>query len=353
MINTSSPPLAPALLSNLEDKKESGNFMYRTIKWVRCTENCQTLRKAVAIVMTALLCCTLFGLFIVVPGIVEWNRQVNKAAKKHRDNTVRLNPVSASLAKFDNRSVKGEVNGLYITTNETNLAATDAFLKAHPVRENTIHVGCATWHNFDIMCKRKSNYGLIIDFNPENAKFIKKTVEIIKFSESREAFKTNVIAYLNSLQEKKRNIFFHKDQQGLPTDRIEKELFREGSWLQNAENYAYIKKLVSNDQIIAITENITNHRKFSEIRSFLDLNHLVIDTVYMSNICNFMQTKNDKEAFAKSVTSLVDDHTLFISCPKIRKSNRSQTKILHQCPILGSKMLEKGFCNSLFFEIHK
>jgi len=350
MINVD-PRHANTRLTALYGKEGLGNFMYRPIKWIRQTDKYETLRKVLAIAITILLCCTILGLFIVIPGITEWNRQSNKGIKIPSDNTVPvINPISTSLAKFDNLTVKGQVNGLYITTNETNLAATDEFLKAHPPREQTLHLGCANWYNFDIMCKRKSNYGLIVDFNPKNAAFIKKTIEIVKASESREVFTSTIITYLNSLHGKERNLFFHGDQQGLPTDRIEKELCREGSWLENEESYAFIKNLASNEQIIAITENITNHKKFSKIREFLDLNHILIDTVYLSNICNFMQTKDEKEAFSKSVTNIVDNNTIFISCPKIKQSN-NQTKILHQHSILGSEILEKEFDHLLLFEL--
>lgn len=356
MIDVNSPS-SPTCLTALSDKERDGNFMYRPIKWIRKTDDCQILKIVTTIAIAALLCCTVAGIFfIVIPGITEWNRQGEisdmKEEKEIFDRIITVvNPISASLTKFDNLAVKGQVNGLYITTNETNLAATHEFLKARPSRENTIHIGCATWHNFDIMCKRKSNYGLIVDFNPKNADFIKKTIEIIKACESREVFKSTIIEYLSSLKGKKRSLFFHKDQQGLPTDRIEKELFREGSWLQNEESYAYIKSIVSNDQIIAITENITSYKTFSKIREFLDSNHILIDTVYLSNICNFMQTNDEKKAFSKSITSIVDNSTIFISCPKIKQLNSSQTKILHQCSILGSEILEKGFDHSSLFEL--
>ncbi|HEY4832297.1 MAG TPA: hypothetical protein VIH61_07040, partial [Waddliaceae bacterium] len=258
---------------------------------------------------------------------------------------------SNSFAKFDNLAVRGQVNGLYITTNEKNLAATDQLLATHPLRENTVHIGCASWHNLDIMCKRKSNFGLIVDFNPKNAEFIKKTIEIVQVSESRNVFVSNMIAYLNSLEGKERDIFFHKDQDGLPTGRIEKELLREGSWLQNQESYEFIKNLASNDKITAITEDIKNHKKFSEIREYLDAHHILVDTVYLSNICNFMKTKGDQESFAKSITHIVDSDTLFINCPRIKHTDCSPTTILHQHTILGGEILEKSFNQSLLFEI--
>lgn len=361
MINVDSlHPNTP--LSGFDEQEAIGNFMYSPIRWIRQADEYETLRKVFAIAVAILLSCTIVGLFFVIPGIIEWCRQENNDPQDSpeimdevnefsKNAVVFVNPISALLSQFDNLDVKGMVNGIYITTNETNLPTTAEFLKGHLPPERSIHIGCATWHNFDIMCKRKSDYGLIVDFNPKNADFIKTTIEIVKASETREVFNSTIIAYLNSLQGEERNIFFHNDQQGLPTERIEKELDRNGSWLQSEESYAFIKNLASDERIIAITENITNHKKFSEIRKFLDFNHIAIDTVYLSNICNFMKTKGEKEAFVKSVTHILDNETIFISCPEINQLNSSQKIILHQHSTLGSEILEKRLSYLHLFEL--
>lgn len=260
-------------------------------------------------------------------------------------------PISKALATFNNSLIKGQINGIYITTNETNLATTRQLLQEHPKPAlETIHVGCATWHNLDIMCERKSDYGLIIDFNPKNAEFIEKTINIIQTSASREVFKQSMIAYLNSLESKQRDLFFHRDQHGLPTDRIEEELTRKGSWLQSEETYLFIKKLASKDRLIAITEDITNFEVFAQLRKFLDSNNMVIDTLYLSNICNFMRTDSDKNAFTKSVKHMLAPDTVLINCPKLRQLDTNHTTILSQKTILGKKVLANSYDTKKLFE---
>ncbi|WP_042279812.1 LIC_10091 family protein [Candidatus Protochlamydia sp. R18] len=262
-------------------------------------------------------------------------------------------PISEKLASFNNSHVQGQIYGIYITTNETNLAATYQRLREAPQanEKQTIHIGCATWHNFDMICERKSTYGLIVDFNPKNAAFIKKTIDIINASNTRKVFKQSMIDYLNSLQEEEKNLFFHTDQQGLPTDKIEQELSREGSWLQSEESYLFIRKLVSEGHLIAITEDITNFEKFAGIRKFLDHNNIAIDTLYLSNICNFMHTDNDKYAFTKSIKSMLQRDTILINCPKLRQINTEYLTILHQKTILGREVLASTFDNEELFEV--
>jgi hypothetical protein len=257
-----------------------------------------------------------------------------------------------TLAHFSNLRIQGKIHGIYITTNETNVEEVYRSLQTQsrlPPQVPTIHIGCAAWYNFDIIWARKSTYGLIIDFNPKNAEFIQKTIEFINFSESREVFKKTMINYLNSLKGKNRDVFFHSDQCGLPTDRIEKELFREGSWLGCEESYLYLKELISRGRLIPITEDIRNTEKISKIRAFLDKNNIVIDTLYLSNVCNFMGTSKERSSFSKSVKSLLHDNTLFIQCPKMQSRNQN-TITLKQKVILGREVLSNSFPSLRLFE---
>jgi hypothetical protein len=344
---------------SIPTEEKVGKFMFRPILWIRKADKYEILRKTTAIVLAVLLSATILGLFIVIPGIIEWDRQANVKSKTNpvediiKKQISVKNTIAKNLYNFNNSQVSGQINGIYITTNETNLSETSRLLIDHPqpsADTQKIHIGCATWHNFDIMCARKSNYGLIIDFNPKNAEFIQKTVEIIKTSKCRAFFKDAMIAYLNSLKGKERDLFFHADQKGLPTERIEKEFSRQGSWLETEEKYLFIKELVTDDRIISITENITNCEKFSKIRQFLDSNKIFINTLYLSNICNFMKTANDKESFAKSIKYLLNKDTIFISCPKIKTLNSAKLTILHQQTLLGNEVLAQSFDNSQLFE---
>lgn len=267
------------------------------------------------------------------------------------NNTLSNNVISKGLAAFDSADVNGIVNGIYMTTNETDLAVTRQLLREHPrPSRETIHIGCAAWHNLDIICERKSSYGLIFDFNPENANFIRKTIEIIAASDSREAFKQGIANYLNSLEGVQRKLFFHWDQLETPPERVVRELSREGSWLHSEETYRYIKSLVSNNRLVAINEDITNVEKFSEVRKFLDRNGIAIDTLYLSNICNFMKTSANKNAFMESVKRLVNRDSIFINCPTRRQKNTNDVILLKQKAILGREILSGSFDPAKLFE---
>lgn len=241
-----------------------------------------------------------------------------------RERAAYIDPISNGLAQFDNPSINGQVNGIYITTNERGLEQTREFLIQHPPPPSpTIHIGCAGWHNLDLIAFRRSTYGLIVDFNQKNGAFIRKTIELIGSSPSRQTFKDAMIEYLNSLQGSDRDLFFHWDQRGSPTERIEQELFREGSWLRSDESYQYIKAI--SGRIVAIAGDMQDVDLFLQIRGFLDANGIAVDTLYLSNISNFMQTERARDAFFRSVRALADGQTIFIDCPRE----------LRQAPMLG------------------
>ena len=90
------------------------------------------------------------------------------------------------------------------------------------------------------------------------------------------------------------------------------------------------------NNLIAITEDITNCKKYAQIRRFLDENQIKIDTLYLSNICNFMKTDQQKRNFTKSLRYLLDEETLLINCPK--KIQGTDVIILHQTLTLGKNM---------------
>lgn len=290
---------------------KANSFMQRPIFWVRESGACAGVRKVVAVVIAVLLSMTLIGLVVVIPGIKEYGRQGTPPLLK--------NKIAQELMCFNNRRVKGQVNGVYITTNESNLEATAQTLKDHPrPSQTTLHIGCAAWHNLDMMCARRSDYGLIIDFNPKNAEFMEKTMELVKLSDSRELFVQKIVGYLNGLQGEERRIFFHKDQTGLPTERIEQELRREASWLGSDENYRFVRQLACDERLVALTEDITHWETFSQMRAYFDKSGLVVDTLYLSNICQFMRTPAKEEAYKKTVECLQSKETLLISCPIVK-----------------------------------
>lgn len=254
-------------------------------------------------------------------GFVLYLCQVSERSYEHY-----TDPTSLGLFNFSRSDVHGQVNGLYILTNETNLEETQNVIKTHPKPEGmTLHMGCASWHNLDIIFARKSTYGLLFDYNPKNAEFIGKTKELVRVCPTRLEFIQAMTRYLNCLDGAERNLYFHWDSGSL-LQRIENELTREGSWLSSDDSYTYIKEeIIEQNRLVSITESVSHSQKFISLHEFCEQKNLILDTLYTSNIENFV-THSD---FKKFVNALAGDDTILIHCPQINGQNsiRQETNI--------------------------
>lgn len=62
---------------------------------------------------------------------------------------------------------------------------------------------------------------------------------------------------------------------------------REG-WLANEDRYQFIRRLVLSNKIVAFTADITHHDSFQEIHQLLQDNGISVDTLYVSNVHNYI-----------------------------------------------------------------
>lgn len=233
-----------------------------------------------------------------------------------KDRVLSEDPVTKVLRGFHHRNCAGIIHGIYLTTNESGLEETKDFLTKTPQINQGCHIGCAGWHNFDIMVLRKSAYGLILDFNPENKKLMEETLTILKESTTREIFVEKMGDYLD----KKLMKFCPKVDAVKGTLTAKEEMMvefkREGSWLAKEESYDYIRKLALKDKIAAITEDIRNTKRLAEIPDELNKFGVAVDTIYLSNICIFMNNQKDKAAFTATLEALIHPKAIVINCPR-------------------------------------
>lgn len=226
------------------------------------------------------------------------------------------NPLCTRIRSFNNDSCNDSVIGVYITTNEVGLETTNSVLRSHPRKPLSCHIGFSGWYNFDLMALRKSSYGIICDFNPQNRRFIEKTVQLLRESPSRQLF----IAKLTKFLQGDRSIEFSPNVTRSPinpVDEINEELTRNGSWLCNDESFLYIRSLAMLDTIAAITVDIRDSTPFRKMTRLFQDNGIAIDSLYLSNISFYMFSGEDRTAYLNTVHSLIEDDTLIIHCPEL------------------------------------
>lgn len=267
---------------------------------------------------------------------------------------VKEHPLTKRLRKFDNTDITSTNSTfqVFINTNEININAVRKSLVQAPNVLESCHIGFAAWHNFDIMAVRKSNYALLCDLNPETALFLNRSLEILKKSKDRKDFVKQMAEYASKTElghcllhelDLTYSINFACNVSDDPIyeevvyigQEIEVELKREGGWLHTDENYECIKKLATADKIAVITEDIRATKKFQSIKQLLGENGIQIDTLYISNISEYMYKEN-QGMFASTVSSLACDDTLIIDAKFTSGIN------LKQDIVKGKTLREKG-----------
>jgi hypothetical protein len=241
---------------------------------------------------------------------------------------------SKKINSFNAGNLEQSVAGVYIGCNETETENIQHVLEDIKINGGC-HIGFSSWYNFDIMVIRQSERGILCDFNPETRKFINISLAGAVACPNRFAFVDGINKYVGKFFCKfspnvKNGVCITADEE------VEGELTREGSWLSSDESFSYIKKLAREGKISVITEDIRNDDLFRKIAKILQDNSISIDTVYLSNIGEYMLTEKDKDKFINTVRSLCTYETKFIYS-KLVDSNQK----LIQLMLNGSDFLQE------------
>ncbi len=265
---------------------------------------------------------------------------------------IKENPLSKHLRQLDNLAIKqppAQNVGIYITTNESGTSDIAEQLTKTPPVAQSCHIGFSGWHNLDIMALRRSSRGIICDINPENALFLHNTLEILRKSNNRKEFIQKMVNYAttcdgDTIRSMNRQAGY--PQLGLtfsvtfspnvnsslvnvftPVEEIKNHLNISTGWLANEDRFQYIKYLAMTDNIALITENITETKTFIKMRQLLQDNGVQIDSLYTSNIGEYMNTDENKRAFEKTVEALSESDTFIIDARKGYYRNTSDELI--------------------------
>jgi hypothetical protein len=260
---------------------------------------------------------------------------------------VSVNSFALAFEKFESKDSEPVMDWVYVLTNEYGLYQTYTSLGSHPEVPNGCHIGFSGLHNFDIIAKRKSKYALLFDINPDNTKLLRNVLKILKLSSSREEFVRYLQACFRDLEARNdrrlKGVCYSMN--------LLYEIDREGSWLNTDDGFNHVREMALREDIFPITQNITNSTVFDEIASILKERSIKVDTLYLSNICNYMKTTQNE--FTSTARSLINNETIVIHCvarmnmyssPEAAFSTRS---CLIQSTILGSELTEDRYLFSM------
>lgn len=271
----------------------------------------------------------------------------NLFRKANRNNEI--SKVARGLEKLDNDFEIDNPEFVYSTANEFCTRKVRKVL--HEVqgvpRGARCAVGVSCWHNFDIAFSRKSDLVVLMDNNTAVKNFNNLTLQALKCCSSRQEFAQFM---LKSMQEVSYNQKYDKlkvasfDHSGPLAEQLKIELVREGSWLSADESYGFIRKLVLNDKVPVFRVNLTAIRVesddfnpvFGKIRGLVESAGLKIDTLYISNIIDYLSVNNhlkNPHQYARNVRCLTDQHTIVIASTITESTSINAHALLMHCII--------------------
>lgn len=203
----------------------------------------------------------------------------------------------------------------YILTNEVNLKETGRILTIYPNPKRPFHIGFSCWHNFDLIVARQSCGAIVADISDCVFEFYSETKKCVIRAENRESFVNDM---LNSFKDDRYQRKYCREKLSFYIDQLEKELFREESWLSTDEGFNFIKDLYQNNRIVHLRLDIVDTESFFKIKVFLDENSLSLDTLYVTNIADWLiKIGNDErgnvlEKMVQSIMSVASAETLIV-----------------------------------------
>jgi hypothetical protein len=268
-----------------------------------------------------------------------WNGNLLNNNNGNNDN-VKICQQFNELLKFDNKNMKGNVFGVYLDSNEIRKEELFDFLN-----RKKIHIGCASLFNFDIVCSRKSDYCLIFDYNNNNnTYFLNIVINYVINSNTRELFVDKLQQFINidynQLSNQSSNRLFAwldiKDINGYANFKI--KLNDKNSWLSSDDNYNFIRNMCIDNKIISITNDITDSTSFKEIKKIITNCDISVDTLYLSNISDFMRSNViSVTKFIQTIDVLIDDTTIIICCPLTRNGQHLNLFYISSCQYMKNK----------------
>lgn len=153
-------------------------------------------------------------------------------------------------------------------------------------KPNSLHIGVAGFHNFEVVGRTRPENILLLDVNPAQERFWRTVVRLLQKHETPEAFSE---AFHDLRIEGSIHCF--DDAHVTETETTDIEGYMHGaSWLNDPEQYRYLHRMACEGKIAATTIDLLKDFKRAEVLGdALKEKGLKADTCYWANINSFFR----------------------------------------------------------------
>jgi len=182
----------------------------------------------------------------------------------------------------------------FLQTNEAVYPHTYDYLAMTRKQEvPTMHVGVSGLQNLDMIAARRSNFGVLIDINPNMQKVMKIARDICcsKPKVSRQDFVSTFINQTSTDLE----LWDDEAKKEFQISNFRRQAETSWSWLSSDDSYDHVRALFLENRIISINLDFSNVEYVERIARWAQQNSVAIDTVYISNIFEWNMSENAKK----------------------------------------------------------
>ncbi|MBX7067071.1 MAG: hypothetical protein K1X28_07560 [Parachlamydiales bacterium] len=214
----------------------------------------------------------------------------------------------------------------YLLSNEVGRDGTKKRLGEIPICDGGVHIGFSCWENLDIMAARKSSAGIIGDISQSAYHAMSETAKTVCSVADR-------FEFVKTFPLEKLKIKSEID--------VTSELDREGSWLANDDSFRTIQKLFKERSVAILQLDIRDGMKFGEIQKCLASNGLKCDTLYLSNIFDWINESGSHSDMNKARFALNrvirDDTAIIMASEHFAESSGLPQRVFLNCRLFDPK----------------
>ena len=173
----------------------------------------------------------------------------------------------------------------------------------------TLHVGVSGLQNLDMIAARRSNFGVLLDINPNMQKVMSVVRDICR-SEPKVNRQEFVSAFINRISTDP-ELWDDETKKEFQLSNFQRKAAESWSWLSSEDSFDHVRALFLEDRIISINLNFSNVENVERIARWARQNGVAIDTVYISNIFEWNMSENAKKLV--SLARVGREDTLILS----------------------------------------
>jgi len=207
----------------------------------------------------------------------------------------------------------------YLACNENSQEEVLASLKSKEQLKNAVHFGFACEFNYNIIALRKPLYAFICDISPDMHLIYAQLKKLMLDHPSLDTFK---VSLRNLLKEYS---VTSATSEAMDAEELLQHLSREVAFLSNQESYAYVRLMYQANAIFHLNLDIAknNTPAFQSIKRWLDDRNCVVDTLYASNIVEWLKLEDQQAEYRRNLEHLVyPGRTSFIYAKRLKRATR-------------------------------